>query len=186
MFLCAHIHVSMFICVCVHTCHTPFLHYICVSKLCQAEGRDRFAKILSQIQHFFFLSFLTLPSWLYNWEGQLSCVLQKRKRTRQRVRTLWTTETYVMSETRTSEEQQDGDSTGGRRWEEECESESCLLKREGWKMAWGKRVHGRKKSRKSRFIMEKIWISTLFQQRKQEIKSRLNIVLFGFYHHLTL
>lgn len=48
------------------------------------------------------------------------------------------------------------------------------------------RVHERKKSRKSRFIMEKIRVSSHFQQRKQEVKNRPEIVLLDFYHHLAV
>lgn len=54
-------------------------------------------------QHSFSSSlFVSLPSWLYNWGGQLSCVCCKMERTRQRVRTLWLTGTYVTRETGTA------------------------------------------------------------------------------------
>lgn len=59
----------------------------------------------------------------------------------------------------TNEEQQEGDSTGGRWWEEGCESRS--LKRDEWKMGGGKR---RKLSGKCGFIMDKNWISSPFSR----------------------
>lgn len=53
------------------------------------------------------------------------CATRKKEKEREsaeeRVRRLQTTETWAVSEMRTSEDQQDGDSTGGMRWEEEEE-----------------------------------------------------------------
>lgn len=70
------------------------------------------------------------------------------------MRILWTTETCVMSEMRTNEEQQDGDSTGGR-GEEKKKSGGVKLKVEFKKEKGDKWEEGRE-SRKNRFIMEQI------------------------------
>lgn len=93
MFVCARIRVF----ICAYTCRRPFFTQDLCSQASSSwqKGQVRLNPLSNSTLPLF--SFLPLPSWLYNWEGQLSRVLQKRNKKKQEkneaVRIMWMIET---------------------------------------------------------------------------------------------